>query len=394
MDAVVHPAARRARLRRARSAVTRVLLVHQPIDGGVARHVADLFTGLRAYGHEPVLCGPQQPVSLRSLLEPGDHEPLAMQRGIAPGPDAEAVGRLVGIVRRLRPDVVHAHSSKAGAVARAARLANPRIPVLYTPHGYAMAGFFDRGRRALYREAERGFGLLTSRVLAVCEAEARLARTVTPARRVRVVHNGVEAPTAGVIERDARVLELRSQGPVVCTVCQLRPGKGIETLIDAWPAVAAAQPGAQLAIVGDGEMRGELERRVGALGVGDSVHFLGEYADPIAVLQAADVFVLASWFEAFPYAILEAMALGCSIVASDVGGIDEAITHGVSGMLVPAREPVRLAAALGELVGNADLRARLGAAALNTVSARFTVEAMVRGAAGVYAEALQSRPAA
>jgi glycosyltransferase involved in cell wall biosynthesis len=394
VDVVVHPGARRGRHWRARSAVIRVLLVHQPTDGGVARHVADLFAGLRAYGHEPVLCGPQPPVSLRGQLQPGDHEPLAMQRGIAPGPDAEAARHLVGIVRRLRPDVVHAHSSKAGAVARAARLANPRIPVLYTPHGYAMAGFFDRGRRAFYREAERGFGLLTSRVLAVCEAEARLARTVTSARRVRVVHNGVEAPAAGVIEPDARVVELRSQGPVVCTVCQLRPGKGIETLVDAWPAVAAAQTGAQLAIVGDGEMRGELERRVRALGVGDSVHFLGEYANPIAVLQTADVFVLASWFEAFPYAILEAMALECSIVASDVGGIAEAITHGVSGMLVPAREPVKLATALGKLVGNADLRSRLGAAALSTVSAHFTVEAMVQGAAGVYDEALQSRPAA
>jgi glycosyltransferase involved in cell wall biosynthesis len=374
--------------------MTRVLLVHQPIDGGVARHVADLFTGLRAYGHEPVLCGPQPPVSLRGRLQPGDHVPLAMQRRIAPRPDAEAVGRLVGIVRRLRPDVVHAHSSKAGAVARAARLANPRIPVLYTPHGYAMAGFFDRGRRAFYREAERGFGFLTSRVLAVCEAEARLARTVTSAGRVRVVHNGVEAPVAGVIELDAHVAELRSRGPVVCTVCQLRPGKGIETLIDAWPAVAARHPGAQLAIVGDGEMRGDLERRVGALQVGDSVHFLGEYANPIAVLRTADVFVLASWFEAFPYAILEAMALGCSIVASDVGGIAEAITHGTSGLLVPARQPLKLAAALGELVGDPELRGRLGAAALSSVSARFTVEAMVGGAAHVYAETLGSPPAA
>jgi glycosyltransferase involved in cell wall biosynthesis len=373
--------------------MTRVLLVHQPIDGGVARHVADLFTGLSSYGYEPVLCGPQPPVSLLGYLQPGDHEPLAMQRGIAPRPDAEAVGRLVGIVRRLRPDVVHAHSSKAGAVARAARLANPRIPVLYTPHGYAMAGFFDRGRRAFYREAERGLGLLTSRVLAVCEAEARLARTVTAARRVRVVHNGVEAPVARILEPDARVVELRARGPVVCTVCQLRPGKGIETLIDAWPVVTGRHPGAQLAIVGDGEMRGDLERRVGSLGVGASVHFLGEYEDPIAVLHTADVFVLASWFEALPYAILEAMALGCSIVASDVGGIAEAITHGISGLLVPAREPVKLAAALGEVVENAELRSQLGAAALSTVSARFTVDAMVRGAAGVYAEALGSRSA-
>ncbi len=368
--------------------MTRVLLVHQPIDGGVARHVEDLFAGLRAAGHEAVLCGPEPPLALRGRLAPGDYQPLAMQRAIAPGSDGATIGELAGIIDRVRPDVVHAHSSKAGAVARLARLLRPRTPVLYTPHGYAMAGFFGRVERTVYREAERGLGLLTSRVLAVCEAEARLARTVTVASRVRIVHNGVDVPAVAVGEPDARVAALASRGPVVCTVSQLRPGKGVETLLDAWPAVAAAQPGAQLAIAGDGALRGALEQRVQALGVADSVHFLGEYADTVDVVRGADVFVLASWFEAFPYVILEAMALGLPIVASDVGGVGEAIVHGQSGLLVPARRPAQLSATLSELIANAELRQRLGAAALQTVRDRFTTESMVRGAIGVYAEAL------
>jgi glycosyltransferase involved in cell wall biosynthesis len=371
--------------------VTRVLLVYQPTDGGVARHVADLFAGLRSQGHETVLCGPQPPSSLRDQMESGDFERLTMQRAIAPKPDAQAMRDLANIVHRVRPDVVHAHSSKAGAIVRAGRLAWARTPVLYTPHGYAMSGFFHCLERAIYREAERGLGLLTSRVLAVCEAEARLARKVTAARRVRVVHNGVDAPALAIGEPDARVAELRSRGPLVCTVCQLRPGKGIETLIDAWPAVAARHPGAQLAIAGDGELRGVLEDRVGALGVAESVHFLGEHADPLAVVRVCDVFVLASWFEAFPYAILEAMALGVSIVSSDVGGIDEAIAHGASGLLVPPRRPVALSSALTELIGNAELRGRLGDAAQRTVKRRFSIEAMVTGASAAYAETAVAR---
>jgi glycosyltransferase involved in cell wall biosynthesis len=366
----------------------RVLLVHQPIDGGVARHVEDLFVGLRASGHEAVLCAPQVPAALQARLEPGEHQPLAMQRAIAPRRDAETIRDFASIVRRVRPDVVHAHSSKAGAVARLARVRCPAIPVLYTPHGYAMAGFFRRVERSVYREVERGLGLLTSRVLAVCEAEATIARTVTPARRVRVVHNGVDAPAVAGGELDARVTALRSRGPVVCTVCQLRPGKGMETLLDAWPAVVAAHPGAQLAVAGDGVLRGALERRVQALGVADSVHFLGEHPDPIAVARAADAFVLASWFEAFPYVILEAMALGLPIVASDVGGVGEAIAHGQSGLLVPARQPPALSSTLIELLANAELRGQLGAAALQTVKRRFSTETMVRGAIDVYAETL------
>jgi glycosyltransferase involved in cell wall biosynthesis len=368
--------------------VTRVLLVHQPVDGGVARHVEDLFAGLRALGHEPVLCSPQAPAALVEQLDSGDHQRLAMQRAIAPGPDAKTVGDFARIIRRVRPDVVHAHSSKAGAVARLARLLRPQTPVLYTPHGYAMAGFFSRVERAAYREVERGLGLLTSRVLAVCEAEARLARTVTVARRVRVVHNGVDVRSVAVDQPDPRVAALRSRGPLVCTVCQLRPGKGMETLIDAWPAVATAQPGVQLAIAGDGVLRGALERRAQALGVADSVHFLGECPDPLAFVRGADVFVLASWFEAFPYVILEAMALGLPIVASDVGGVAEAIAHRQNGLLVPARQPAALSSVLTELLANPELRGRLGGAALQTVRHRFSTEAMVRGAIDVYAEAL------
>jgi glycosyltransferase involved in cell wall biosynthesis len=368
--------------------VTRVLLAHQPVDGGVARHVEDLFVGLRALGHEPVLCSPQVPPTLVGQLEPGDHQRLAMQRAIAPGPDAKTVRDFARIIRQVRPDVVHAHSSKAGAVARVARLLRPQTPVLYTPHGYAMAGFFPRVERAAYREVERGLGLLTSRVLAVCEAEAKLARTVTAARRVKVVHNGVDVRAAAVDQADPREDALRSRGPLVCTVCQLRPGKGMQTLLDAWPAVVAAQPEAQLAIAGDGVLRGALEQRAEAFGVADSVHFLGECPDPIAVVRGADVFVLASWFEAFPYVILEAMALGLPIVASDVGGVAEAIAHGQSGLLVPAREPAALSSMLTELLANGELRGRLGAAALQTVKRRFSTEAMVRGAVDAYAETL------
>jgi glycosyltransferase involved in cell wall biosynthesis len=311
-----------------------------------------------------------------------------MYRAIVPRRDSETIASFASIVRRVRPDVIHAHSSKAGAVVRLARLACPRVPVLYTPHGYAMAGFFRHSERALYREAERVLGLLTSRVLAVCEAEAKLARTVTARRRVTVVHNGVDAPAVVTGEPDARVVALRSRGPVVSTVCQLRPGKGIETLIDAWPAVSARLPGAQLAVAGGGILLRALQSRVEALGVADSVHFLGECLNPAAVLRAADVFALASWFEAFPYAILDAMALGCSIVASDVGGVAEAITHGESGLLVPARQPAPLSSALVQLLGNSEQRDLLGAYALQTVNRRFSTEAMVRGVADIYDEML------
>jgi glycosyltransferase involved in cell wall biosynthesis len=372
--------------------VTRVLLVHQPVDGGVARHVADLFNGLLDRGDEPVLCGPGLPSA--SLLTEGvppdaPHLTLEMGRSISPASDIVAVRHFRGIARRVRPDLIHAHSSKAGAVARISRLAGVGVPVLYTPHGYAFAGFFEHElERRAYREVERSLASLTSRVVAVCDAEAALARTVTPPRRIRVVHNGIDAPPDGAA--DPRLVELRRDGPLIAVLTQLRPGKGLETLIDALPHVLARHPAARVALAGDGPERSGLAERARAAGVIDAVTFLGEHPDPIAVLRGADIFLLTSWAESFPYVILEAMAVGLPIVSSDVGGVAEALTDGVTGLLVPARDPGATAAALNRLLADEQLRIRLGTAAHRSVSTRFTRTAMVAGMSAVYRELLEA----
>jgi len=377
--------------------VTRVLLVHQPIDGGVARHISDLFDGLTARGHEAVLCGPALPSASsleRSETAGAPHVTLDMQRSIVPHADLRALGRFARIVSRVRPDVIHAHSSKAGAIARLGKLLHPRTPVLYTPHGYAFNGYFEReAERNLYRQAERALAPLHRFALTVCEAEARLARSVGSPSRVRVVHNGIAEPPAR--PADPRMLELgRSGTTVICTLTQLRPGKGVETLIEAFSRVAAEHPEARLAIAGDGPLRGDLEQRAQAGGVGDAVAFLGEVPEPIPVLRGADVFVLPSWAESFPYVILEAMSVGLAIAAADVGGVGEAITDGHSGLLFAARDAEATAAALRRLLIGERLRRELGEAARWRERNMFSKDTMVDGVIGVYEEALcGNRPA-
>jgi glycosyltransferase involved in cell wall biosynthesis len=370
--------------------VTRVLLVHQPIDGGVARHVIDLFEGLRRRGYDAILCGPAVPsASLLNSTVPSDapHVELQLARAVAPPADIAALRRFSRIVRELRPDVIHAHSSKAGGIARLGRFLHPRIPVLYTPHGYAFAGYFEHElERFAYRQVERGLAHLARFIIAVCGAEGRLAAAVGPSRRVRVVHNGINGSPDG--PADSRVLSLAPQGPVICTLTQQRPGKGVETLIDSLPAVVAQHPGAHLVIVGDGPLMGALLDRARGRGVSHAVTFLGEHGDPVAVLRAADIFILPSWAESFPYVILEAMTVGLGIVSTDVGGTSEALEHGRTGLLVPAADASATAAALIRLLADPDLRRRLGEAVQRTVAERFTRKAMVDGVARVYEEAL------
>jgi glycosyltransferase involved in cell wall biosynthesis len=365
----------------------RVLLCHQPTDGGVGRHVRDLIEGLVAAGHEVLVCSPALP---RGLQQPVTHVHIDLRRAVAPGADTAALVRLARVVRDLRPDVIHAHSSKAGAVARLSRPFFARTPVVYTPHGYAFAGHFSRSlERLAYRGAERALAPLASRVVCVCEAEAQLARSIGPRGRVRVIHNGI-AP-AGEGERDARMAELARGGPVIGALTLLRPGKGLETLIAATPHVVASHPDARVAIVGEGPDLAKLRAQAVALGVADAIHFLGPSQRPLQLLRAMDVFVHPSWAESFPYVILEAMSLALPIVASDVGGISEALVDGDSGLLVAPRDERALARSLVSLLDDPARSRGLGAQALRRVALRFTQTEMVERLAALYEETVRDR---
>jgi glycosyltransferase involved in cell wall biosynthesis len=361
------------------------MLVYQPVDGGVGRHIRDLTDGLVERGYQIVLCGPSLPGDLSELPSRASHVRLDLDRAIAPRSDLAALRRLAEIVRRTRPDVIHAHSSKAGAVARLGRVLQPRTPVVYTPHGYAFAGFFSsRLERLRYREIERALAPLATRVVCVCKAEGRLAGTLGPKQRVRVVYNGIEPAGPGPI--DASMVELRRRGPVLCVLTQLRAGKGIETLIDAIPSVLASHPDLQVAIWGDGPERETLRSRAASVGVGAAMHFLGPNHDPLSVLRGADMLVHPSLAEAFPYVILEAMSAARAIVASDVGGIGEAVLDEEDGLLVPSGDHGSLAQAINNLLDEPERRARMGSAGQHRMERLFSRTAMIDRLAEVYSE--------
>jgi glycosyltransferase involved in cell wall biosynthesis len=341
-----------------------------------------LANGLAARDYDVVLCGPRP---LPDTTNATHYSRLDLRRAIAPRKDLASVVGLARLVRQLRPAVVHAHSSKAGAVARLAHLLQPRIPVLYTPHGYAFAGHFDSTvERQGYRALEYALAPLASRVVCVCEAEARLARSIGPSPRVRVVNNGVEPPGDGPI--DPRVRELAARGPVIGALTQARPGKGLETLIDAAPAMLERHAGAQVAIVGEGPALGALKIRARKLDLSDRIHFLGPSTDPLSVLRGFAVFSLPTWAESFPYVVLEAMSVRRPIVASDVGGIAEAVIDRDSALLVPPRDARALARAVSSLLDDPVRAEYMGDRALQRVKERFTLAHMIDQLAATYDE--------
>jgi glycosyltransferase involved in cell wall biosynthesis len=358
----------------------RILMVIRAGEGGAFRHVADLSGALARRGYEVAVCGPHQGADLTVPVLP-----LEMSRAIALGSDARASLGFAGIVRDFEPDIVHAHGNKAGVVARLAHLAKPGTPVIYSPHGYAFAGHFTPRELKLYRTLESLVAPLATMVLCVCEAEARLARATGISSRIRVVHNGIEP-----IQADAGGASGNGHGPRICATSGLRPGKGLDTLVEAMVEVVKEVPDARLALAGGGPERAYLEAVATCNGIGGAVEWLGNLDDVMPLLTSSDVFVNPSWSESFPYSILEAMAVGSPIVATDVGGVAEAIEDQVTGILVPPHDRVRLAGALIEVLEASEHASQLGARARERQRTTFTLERMVAGATAVYDEVLSA----
>ncbi len=302
--------------------------------------------------------------------------------------DRAAFRDLQRLLREERAELVHAHLTYAsiwGALA-ARRAGLPLVATLHTLPCTGAPWSRDRLRERLMCRLLRRPGV---HVLAVSQALRRAYDTAgrLPAARVEVLHNGIDASAfAGGDRQVARAeLGLAPGAFAVSSVAVLRHGKGIEVLLEAAARLRGARPDLHLVIAGDGPLRATLERRAAELGLAERVRWLGFRRDVQRVLAASDAFVLPSRFEAFPTALLEAMAAGLPVIASAVGGVPEILGEPPCGIALPPGSAEALADALASLLDEpAAQRGARGAAACARLEAEFTVETWAERLAGLY----------
>jgi len=209
------------------------------------------------------------------------------------------------------------------------------------------------------------------------------------APKVRVVNNSVLLASFNGLPINAD-LQARLRGktdwPIVLTVARLDKQKGHSYLLEA----AALVPEAMFVLVGEGPERSALEAQASILGLSNRVVFLGYRDDVSDLLASCDVFVLPSLFEGLPLSVLEAMAAGKPVVATDIGGTNEAVKHGETGLLVPSADPESLARAIRTVLFDPVLSQRLGSAGRARVHQEFSAETMVQRIAEIYDELLDS----
>jgi glycosyltransferase involved in cell wall biosynthesis len=346
--------------------------------GGAQGYVASLLPALA--GEYEVTVGAHGGAFVREAAEQSGVEFVHLEqlrRPISPWRDLRGFAELYRLLRRQRPVLLHASSSKAGVIGRLAAVA-ARVPVrVFTVHGWAFSAH-SGAASALYRWADRIAGSTTTATICVSQRErddGLNARTCRADRTV-VIPNAVDVDAYPQAPLERMVPRLISVG-------RLAAPKDWSTLLSALTRLGP-RAFAEMVIVGDGPEREGVEDELARRSLDRRVRLLGERGDVPELLADADVFLLASRSEGLPLSVIEAMAAGLPVVASDVGGLRELVRDGETGTLVPPGDPAALANALRPLVADRELRRRFGSAGRERAKGLFDLSGFRRAHLELY----------
>jgi glycosyltransferase involved in cell wall biosynthesis len=379
--------------------------------GGPARHVVLLDRGLASRGYDTLL--------VHGSVAPGEAalEHLAQRAGVPTlrvpglgrdvhlGGDLAALLRLVRIVFRECPDIIHTHTAKAGTLGRIAAFVfnathrrRHRCLVVHTFHGHVLSGYFGRVANSLIRFAERSLGAVTDCVIAVSpRQQADLVKEfrIVPAARSAVVPLGLDLDE--LLTLGAGSAELRREcgvpvnAVVIGYVGRFVPIKDIPTLLKAFAIASTRCADLWLVLFGDGPTKPEAEMLVRTLGIAERVRFLGWSEDLRRIYSTIDICALSSINEGTPVAIIEAMAAGKAVIATSVGGVPDVIDNNRTGVLVTDRDVAALTGAIVRLAQNAVERSRMGIAGRQAVAGRYSHHRLLADVDRLYRSALAAK---
>ncbi len=347
-----------------------------PDLGGAQSHVKELMENMRSmYAVTPVLITGKTGwlTEQAEKLHIETHIIPDLVREIAPAHDWNANRELQKLFRQIQPDLVHCHSSKAGILGRwAAKQCG--IPSVFTAHGWAFTDGVPETKRKIYRLAESIAGSWCKKIICVSEYDRQLALREIPALKNKLVtvHNCIPDTK---YQKDWK--QFSPQKPIeIVTVARFSPQKRIMESIDLMKKAMDAHLPFHLTFIGEGPLYQQAISHAAQLGVSQVVTFLGARTDVEELLPRYDLFLLLSNWEGFPISILEAMRAGLPIMASDVGGVNEAVQDGENGWLIP-RDESSAVSVLKMIDKNKDILKIMGMTSRQMYINKFSVQKMI-----------------
>lgn len=345
-------------------------------QGGAQIHVRDLiahlpagFTAVLATGEKGFLCDEAAKLGVPVRVVPGLIGP------IQPAKDIRALLGLMKIIREETPDIVHAHTSKAGWLARFAGRFT-RTPTVFTAHTWSFADGIPRLQRWTSVPLEYLAAMCSSNIVTVSEANRAMARrrAIGRSQSMVCIWNGV--PDV----RERACPGLRSHLTLI-TAARFATQKDHSLLLK---ALASVEGEWRLLLVGEGPTQVDVKKLACELGLAQRIEFLGARADVDALLACADLFILPTKWEGLPLSILEAMRAGLPVIATDVGGVGEAVQDGITGYLTPPGNAEQLRRRIQELICFPARLQVMGSAARRRYEEHFRIETMVQKTVSIY----------
>lgn len=347
--------------------------------GGAQIHVLDLLRMLRE-GATPILvCGDDGFLTMEARkLGVEVHIVPDLIHPIRPVQDARAVVAIVRLVNRIRPDVIHSHTAKAGLVGRLAGMLT-RTPSFYTVHSWSFVGANSALLRTLAIWIERAMRVCGGTVIEVCHSNFQLAR------RMGVVNAKAHVAVWNGMPDTSHRAQHKARGPVrLFMAARFVEQKDHASLLQ---ALAGIDVPWQLTLAGAGPLRPDMERLSSQLGLGDRVEFIGDIGGIDRLMAVSDILVLSTCYESLPLSIIEGMRAGLPVIATNVGGIPELVSDGVNGYLAPAGNPAGLREVLLRLIESPEERSRMGQHGRALYERSFRLEAMFGSVLSLYRDA-------
>jgi glycosyltransferase involved in cell wall biosynthesis len=353
-----------------------IILITKADIGGAQVHVLEILMRLKSH--------------YRFVLASGEHDFLVeraqdlgievivlkhLNRAISLSEDQAAYSECVSMLRTFRPELLHSHSSKAGVIGRLAAW-RTGTPSLFTAHGWAFTEGAPSIQRAYGLIVESVLCRLRGRVVTISSYDFELAKRyrVGLARNRYLVKNGISGPQLFTQLKSSEILQ-------ILTIGRLSPVKNHAMMLDALSMLTIPF---HARIIGEGDCRADLEEKIRTLGLERNVEMLGEVNRTAEYLAETDIFLLSSNYEGLPLSVLEAMSHGVPVVATDVGGVREAVLNKQTGLLSERRNVARFSANIEVLANKPDLRKQYGEMALSHYEKNFTADRMVNELQGIY----------
>ncbi len=317
---------------------------------------------------------------------------------VSPLRDLRALGQLIRVLRRFQPHIVHTHTAKAGFLGRLAALSvRPRPVIVHTFHGHVLSGYFGRVKSGGYRFLERALARVSDCLIGVSQAtvDDLVGLGIAPRERFRVIPLGLDLEQFAALDAapsgDLRgELDVAEDEVLLTYVGRVVPIKRLDVLLHAFECARRRGAPIRLAIVGDGELRSDLEQTARELDVLEYVRFLGYRSDLVRIARATDLAVLSSDNEGTPVSLIEAAAAARPAVATSVGGVSEVVTP-ETGLLVPPGDPEAFCTALMEAIRDRRRIQLMGAAARERAVERYSSGRLLHDIESLYEEMVSSK---